>query len=225
MSSTRPLDLAGIDAIIFDLDGTLIDTDNADVATWTRRLARFRGNHAKGDARALVMALETPVNLAFTVLDWLGLDSLLMRLFINANSGDDTASLPPAPGALEAVPRLAARYPLGIASTREVPEGKRFLEANGLLAYFSALSGRDTVWRIKPHPEPVEETARQLGVSPGRCLMVGDTTVDITAGRRAGAFTCGVLCGYGREKELRRAGADVILPDAGSLAALLLRGA
>ena len=208
---------AEIDAIIFDLDGTLIDTDNADVAQWTRRLARLRGNRAKADSRRLVMALETPVNAAFSLLDLVGLDTPLTRLLIRVNSGDDTAALAATPGAIEAVILLATRFRLAIASTREVAEGKLFLAATGLLPYFSAFAGRDTVWRIKPHPEPVLQAAAALKIPVSRCLMVGDTTVDIRAGRRAGAFTCGLLCGYGQRRELERVGADLILPHTGYL--------
>jgi phosphoglycolate phosphatase-like HAD superfamily hydrolase len=51
--------------------------------------------------------------------------------------------------------------------------------------------------------------------------MIGDTTVDIRAGKAAGAQTAGVLCGFGREKELIRAGADLILPGTSALLALL----
>jgi phosphoglycolate phosphatase-like HAD superfamily hydrolase len=51
-----------------------------------------------------------------------------------------------------------------------------------------------------------------MGVLPEECLMIGDTTVDIRAGRSAGAQTVGVLCGFGSEDELQRAGADLILP-------------
>jgi phosphoglycolate phosphatase len=50
-----------------------------------------------------------------------------------------------------------------------------------------------------------------MDVPADSCLMVGDTTVDIRAGRKAGAQTVGVLCGFGEEAELRRCGADMIL--------------
>ena len=63
--------------------------------------------------------------------------------------------------------------------------------------------------------------ARQMGLEPQECLMIGDTTVDIRAGKAAGAQTVGVLCGFGDEKELRRAGADLILPSTADLAQVL----
>jgi phosphoglycolate phosphatase-like HAD superfamily hydrolase len=70
-----------------------------------------------------------------------------------------------------------------------------------------------TCRRTKPHPDPILWTAEQLEITSRDCLMVGDTTVDIRAARSAGAQSVGVLSGFGSERELRRAGADVILRD------------
>jgi phosphoglycolate phosphatase-like HAD superfamily hydrolase len=61
-----------------------------------------------------------------------------------------------------------------------------------------------------------------MGVDPGACLMIGDTSFDIRAGRAAGAQTVGVLCGFGQEAELHRQGADLILPTTPHLADILL---
>jgi phosphoglycolate phosphatase len=94
----------------------------------------------------------------------------------------------------------------------------------GLEDQVGAYAGRDSTWRMKPHPQPVLHAAHQLKVPPERCLMVGDTTVDIRAGIRAGAWTCGVLCGYGMRDELENAGAHFILPTTAHLADVLLNG-
>ena len=61
-----------------------------------------------------------------------------------------------------------------------------------------------------------------MNVAPENCLMIGDTTVDIRAGRAAGAQTVGVLCGFGEEPELRKMGADVILKDTTKLMDILM---
>ena len=60
-----------------------------------------------------------------------------------------------------------------------------------------------------------------MNVSPENCLMIGDTTVDIRAGKSAGAQTVGVLCGFGEEPELRKMGADEILEDTTGLLGIL----
>ncbi len=223
--SSIPITPDSIDAVLFDMDGTLIDTDNVDVSRWAHRIARVYGDTgtaAHRPARRIVMALETPINMGFTILDALGLDTPVIRAMVRMQGGGDPAGLPPISGTGELLHRLAARYRLAVVSTRTVAEQRAFLRVQGTDSCFGAFAGRDTTWRIKPHPQPVLYAAEQLGVEPGRCLMVGDTTVDVRAGRRAGAWTCGVLCGYGQRRELERAGAHVILEHTTGLAALLL---
>ena len=61
-----------------------------------------------------------------------------------------------------------------------------------------------------------------MGVQPDECLMIGDTTVDIRAAQAAGAQSVGVLCGFGTEAELQRAGADLIIDSTASLANILI---
>src|SRR5690606_39549094 len=63
----------------------------------------------------------------------------------------------------------------------------------------------------------------QLGVPVEACVMVGDTTVDILAAKRAGAQAIGVLSGFGEEAELRAAGADLILPSVAELPGVLIK--
>lgn len=196
------------------MDGTLIETDDANVAKWAQRIARVYGppKKARTLARRLVMAMESPGNALFTLLDFVGLDTPIVRLMIALNGGTGLPGhIPPIAGIDETVRALAERYRLGVVSTRTAAESTHYLEALGIRECFDAIAGRDTTWRIKPHAQPVQYAAAQLGVDPHRCLMVGDTTVDVRAGRRAGAWTCAVLCGFGRRGELERAGAHLIL--------------
>lgn len=222
--ASLPFDPARIEAVLFDMDGTLLNTDDVDVSRWARRVARAyrspeRAQHA---ARRLVMALETPLNTTFTLLDLIGLDTALVRLTIWLQGGARSKHpLPPIDGVSEMIGKLAGRYRLGVVSTRTVAESEQHLRTLGVREHFGAIAGRDTTWRIKPHPQPVLYVAERLGVDPHRCLMVGDTTVDVKAGLRAGAWTCAVLCGYGERGELERAGAHLILEHTALLGDLL----
>jgi phosphoglycolate phosphatase-like HAD superfamily hydrolase len=87
--------------------------------------------------------------------------------------------------------------------------------------HFTAVIGSQTTRRMKPHPEPLLFAAREMGVRPEECLMIGDTTIDIRTGVAAGAQTVGVLCGFGTELELREAGAGLILPTTSDLLGVL----
>lgn len=219
-----PFEPAEIKAVFFDLDGTLVDTDDVDVGEWARRIARAYRDPQKANsaARRIVMVLESPVNAAFTLLDFLGLDTLVVRLMIQLQGSGNLADLPAAQGIEDMLKRLAERYKLGVVSTRSVGEAKLFISALGVSDHFQAYAGRDSTWRIKPHPQPVLYAARVLELEPQKCLMVGDTTVDIRAGRRAGAWTCGILSGYGERVELERAGAHIILDHISMLDEILL---
>ena len=82
---------------------------------------------------------------------------------------------------------------------------------------FATTCGLQDTRRLKPHPEPVQLAAQRLGVPVEKCVMIGDTTVDVKSGRRAGAWSVGVLCGFGEPKELARAGAHLVLDSTADL--------
>jgi phosphoglycolate phosphatase-like HAD superfamily hydrolase len=96
-----------------------------------------------------------------------------------------------------------------------------FLESCGITDLFTCVATSQTCEYTKPFPHPVRWAAERMGCRPDEVLMVGDTTVDIRAGKSAGAQTVGVLCGFGTEGELRRSGADLILPTTADLAGVL----
>jgi len=106
-------------------------------------------------------------------------------------------------------------------STGSAPRVERFLDHYGVRNLFAAVVGSQTTPRMKPHPDPLLHAARAMGVDPAACLMIGDTTVDMRTGMAAGAQTVGVLCGFGTEDELRRAGAGLILRTTSDLLAVL----
>ena len=88
-----------------------------------------------------------------------------------------------------------------------------FLEQYDLVKYFDVVVTGLSAAHTKPYPDPILLAAQKMNVAPENCLMIGDTTVDMRAGKSAGAQTVGVLCGFGEEAELRKMGADLILED------------
>jgi HAD superfamily hydrolase (TIGR01549 family) len=207
-----------IDAILFDLDGTLIETDDVAVQTLARRiqpLQRFMpGFETERSARSLLMTLEAPTTRILAFLDRFGFDDDVLdlsdriRRLRGLSSG---RSFQPIDGVADTLRELSRRYYLGIVTTRSHHEAQAFLAQQNLTELVQAVTGRDDTWRIKPHPSPVLHTAEQLGVSVDRCLLVGDSKVDIEAARAAGARSVGVLSGFGTQDQLERAGADRVL--------------
>src|SRR5262249_19529802 len=127
-------------------------------------------------------------------------------------------------GVDQLLPRLAARYPLAVVTARNAREAGAFLDQFSLGGNFRAVASALTAPHTKPYPAPVLGAARELGVAVENCLMVGDTTVDILAGKRAGAQTVGVLCGFGERAELELLGANAILEHTMGLEELLSDG-
>lgn len=224
-----PLDLSRIQAICFDVDGTLSDTDNQWVAGFEHRLHGLRRFFPRGDmqplARWMIMTAESPANLAYQLLDWADLDDEVGRLYSYLSQrrvGRKPKTFWLIPGVREMLCRLSGRFPMSVVSARDSAGTAAFLNQFDLTGLFHSVATALTCRYTKPFPDPILWAAGQMGVPPEACLMVGDTTVDIRAGRAAGAQTVGVLCGFGQESELRRAGADLILPDTAALAEILL---
>lgn len=213
-----PIDLDRVQALCFDVDGTLRDTDDQLVLRISRsfRLLRFlfpEGN-PQPFARKLIMAIENPGNLLLGLPDRLGIDHHL------ASISEKLSHLRPRkkrphfmmiPGVQDLLARLHPHYPMAVVSARDERNTLQFLDHFGLRSYFQSIVTAQTCRYTKPYPDPVLHAAREMGVEPARCLMIGDTTVDIRAGHSAGAQTIGVLCGFGERAELQRAGADLVL--------------
>ncbi|MBC7241004.1 MAG: AI-2E family transporter [Anaerolineae bacterium] len=217
----EPMPIAGmlcgreINAILFDLDGTLMDTDDAMIDAWAERIKAanpaWSSPELRNALRRLVMAGEKPTNALLTFLDRLGLDRPAFRLKaqLDAIRKEGEVSFRPMEGAQDVIQSLSTRFKLGIITTRSRQEAQAFLRQAGLDGLFQVIITRDDVERLKPHPESVWRAALELGIPAQRCAVVGDTDVDIQAAKAAGALAIGVLSGFGDEKDLSQA--DVIL--------------
>jgi phosphoglycolate phosphatase-like HAD superfamily hydrolase len=117
--------------------------------------------------------------------------------------------------------QLHGHYPMAVVSARDEHGTMAFLEKFDLVKYFDVIITGLSAEHTKPYPDPVLLASKMMKVPPENCLMIGDTTVDIRAGRSAGMQTLGVLCGFGEESELRRMGADMILEDTSKLVGVL----
>jgi HAD superfamily hydrolase (TIGR01549 family) len=207
-----------VEAVLFDLDGTLVETDDALAEQLAERLEPVSrvlpGRDTDRAARRLVMASEGPANGVLTFLDKLGLDDesfVLARSLRRRKARKQFAEVRLVSGAVDVLRELADRYRLGIVTTRSLAEAKALLERHGLQDLVPVVVARDSTHRLKPHPLPVQEAAEQLGVDVRRCAMVGDTRVDLRAAKEAGAVAVAVLSGFGGRRDL--ADADITLED------------
>ena len=223
-----PVDFTKVKAICFDVDGTLSDTDDLWVSKFVNILKPVKSIigeiRLQKLGRSLVMTMETPGNLVYEVLDRLHLDDDVARLYnwmAVKKIGRKPKKFWIIPDVKEMLVQLHTRYPLAVVSARDEAGTLTFMEQFELFPYFKTVVTSQTCIYTKPFPDPIHWAAEKMGVAAENCLMVGDTTVDIRAGKAAGAQTVGVLCGFGTERELRRAGADLILTSTHELLNLL----
>ena len=213
-----------IDAILFDLDGTLVKTDDRWSRTVADKLAPLGRLSPRFDthllARRLLVVIETLANYLLSILEHLGLSTSFFGLTdrFRRSKGLATREDRALIEGTEALLRdLTDNYRLAVVTTRARPEASALIKHAELERFFPVVITRQDILYMKPHPEPVRKAAARLGVAPERCLMVGDTGMDIRSARRAGAYAVGVLSGVGARAELERAGAHLILECASRL--------
>lgn len=218
-----PLNIPLIKALCFDVDGTLSDTDDLYARKVSPYLPPTLFPDPDHSARQIVMWMEAPGNALLGFADKIGVDDE-MGVAINWMSRHQSHTLKKfilIPGVDEMLAALKGHYPMAVVSARHEKSTMRFLEQFDLVKYFDAIVTGLSAPRTKPFPDPILLAAQKMGVSPDECLMIGDTTVDIRAGKSAGAQTVGVLCGFGEEQELIHMGADLILSNTHEVADVL----
>lgn len=219
------LDISRIRALCFDIDGTLSDTDEVYMQRVLRFLPRWIFKDPVHTARRIVMWAEAPANGLLGVADRLGVDdemtAVLDWIYRHRRHAPELFLL--VPGVKEMLSQLKGYFPMAVVSARPARGSMAFLERFDLVQYFDAIVTGLSAPHTKPYPDPILLAAREMKVHPGQCVMIGDTTVDIRAGKSAGAQTIGVLCGFGEERELLQLGADLILKATPEVAGVLLK--
>ena len=207
-----------IDAVVFDLDGVLIDSEHVwDEAR--QNLAEERGGRWSENASRDMMGMSS--------LEW----SRYMRDEVGLAEPPEEISaevvrrleriyrdeLPLMEGAVEAVERLAARWPLGLASSSNRELIDLVLELSGLARFFAATVSSEEVARGKPAPDVYLETAHRLSARPEKCAAVEDSENGILAAKAAGMRVLAIPNPHYPPHDEALAAADEVL---GSLAEL-----
>jgi HAD superfamily hydrolase (TIGR01549 family) len=209
-----------VNALIFDLDGTLVDTVYAHVFAWQRaldeagmpidgwRIHRRIGMSGGLFARAVAREVGRPLDDDETEAIQRRHGELFRELLPERR---------PLPGAVELLNELRELgVTHGIATSGRRPEIDGSLEALGV-AEDTVVVERGDVLRAKPEPDLFVECARRLGVGAEACYVVGDAVWDLLAARRARMLSVGLLSGGYGEDELTQAGAFRVYRDAEEL--------
>ncbi len=205
--------------ILFDLDGTLIDSTEAILESFCVAFGSF-GSQAPAADRIEAL-IGHPLDTMFARL---GVEPGQVTAHVHAYkehyrriSRQKTVLLP---GAAEAVKEASEFAKLGVVTTKTGRYSRELLEHLGLMDRFEALIGREDVVSPKPHPEPILKALQRMGRGIEACWMVGDTMLDVEAARAAGATPFAVMCGYGTRAELESACEHVAEDAAGAVSAI-----
>lgn len=206
---------AGIGAVLFDLDGTLIDSA-PDLAGAVNTLRERHGMPPVAYERLRPMVgsgARGMVGAAFGVAPGDAGFEALRDEFLSIYEGallQRTAVFDEMQPVLEAIE--SAGLPWGIVTNKAERFAKPVVHGLGLHKRASALICGDTTAHAKPHPAPLLEAARRMNVAPGACVYVGDDLRDVQAGRAAGMHTLAAAWGYlGQGDAIDAWGADGLL--------------
>jgi len=178
---------SGPDAVVLDLDGVIVDSEER----WDevrRELVAERGGTWKDEATHAMLGMSSKEWSAY-VHDDLGVDlspQAISDAVVERLLAGYRRELPLLPGAVEAVRGLAAHWPLGLASSSNTPVIALVLERTGLDDAIRVWLSSEEVARGKPAPDVYLEVARRLGVDPGRCVAVEYSTNGIRSAHAAG---------------------------------------
>jgi HAD superfamily hydrolase (TIGR01509 family) len=207
-----------VKGILFDLDGTIVDSKGAYMEAARTAFAVMK--HKPVNTRIVTeipKRLEQDIPIDDLIPD---VDAKKFReIYLNAYYQATPSRTKPFPNIGDTLNMLSERAKLALTTRRNVSrkEVLKELENFGLAKYFQiVLTSMDTR-DPKPSPEALDECTRRLDLKIGDCAVVGDSVIDIRAGKNAGAKTVAVLSGIFSRKELEREKPDLILENVNKL--------
>ena len=201
--------MISVDALLFDLDGTLIDSKK-DLALSVQQLQRRYRVSVNSESEIGAFIGDGVVKLVQRALprlperDWDEAVSAFKH-FYRRHCLDHTKLYP---GVRTVLQHFKGKK-MAVVTNKPVRISAHLLDALGVSSSFQVLIGGDSLPQKKPHPEPVVSALKTLGLGRSkRAVMVGDGPNDVAAGRAAGIFTCAIRSNIGDPKKLRQSEPD-----------------
>lgn len=213
-------------AIIFDIDGTLVDSNGAHVEAWHAAFAahghevpheRIRLEIGKGGDKLVPSVLGEEAESR----EGESLRERQSEEFLEIAGRTRLAAFPRAREIFDTLARRGVRTALATSSSREHLEALGRSAGLDLTSLGETLVNADDIEETKPAPDLVEAAVRKLGLEPGECALIGDTPYDAEAATRAGVACIGVTSGGNAAHVLRRAGAASVWKDVAEIEAHL----
>lgn len=188
--------------ILFDLDGTLIDSTEAILESFHHSLALHGVIKGVVDTQ-ITEQIGHPLSVMF---DAVGVPKELNEEHIMSYKRHyrsiACAKTLLLPNAREAIQEAMNFARLGIVTTKTAEYSREILEYLGVMHHFEVLIGFEDVQNLKPHPEPIHKAIEKMGASEHEIWMIGDTRLDIEAANRAGIEHVAVTSGYDNTAQL-----------------------
>jgi phosphoglycolate phosphatase len=214
-----------IDLVVFDLDGTLIDS-RRDLADATNALIQEYGGAPLSVDAVTAMVGEGASVLVRRALTAAGLRRIpagALERFVAHYMERLTVHTRPYPGIPEALAALRhERRTLGVLTNKPHSATVRILDLLGLASWFSDGGGGDPAAGRKPDPAGLLQMVQRAGATPATTVLVGDSRIDVETGRRGGSRVCVARYGFGyREGEMGCSGDELFVDDPAALPATL----
>ncbi|MDQ0199015.1 pyrophosphatase PpaX [Neobacillus ginsengisoli] len=208
-----------ITTILFDLDGTLIDTNELIITTYLHTLNKY---YPSKYSREDVLPFMGPtLHEAFSTVDPDRVEEMILE-YRTFNIANHDALVKEFAGVLETVGTLKEKgYKLGIVTTKRLDVTLKGLRLMKLDSFFEVIVAYDHVSKTKPDPEPIFKALEQLDSTPSEAMMVGDNYHDILAGKNAGTITAGCAWSIKGREYLAKYEPDYILENMADILTIL----
>lgn len=199
-----------IKGVLFDLDGTLVNTSELIIKTFEQTIMTHLGKNPSQDEITRYFGL--PLKECLRKFDEEKADDM-MAFYREYNTKHHDLLIKPFPRISEALSMLEADgVKMAVVTSKKLPMAERGLACFDLGKFFSGIIGFDECSKHKPDPEPMLKGADLLGLAPEQCICVGDSPYDLQSGRTAGCMTAAVKWTYFNwEQMLALASPDFIL--------------
>lgn len=215
MKNSKKLKVKGI---LFDLDGTIVDSREA---YWEALKKAFAVFGQKCFSRNMMMEIPRRLEQNMSLNDILQEVDVqqFLEVYLKAYYEATMEKTKPLPGILDTLEKLSKKAKLSVITMRYVPKEKviQELERFGLVKYFHEVMTALNTNEPKPSPEALVKCSNRMGILTCRCAFVGDSVTDVRAGKAAGTRTVAVLSGIFSLEELKRENPDLILENVNRL--------
>ncbi len=204
-----------IRTVLFDLDGTLIDTNELIIQSMLHTLEKYAPNQYNREN--VLDFIGPPLDESFKWVEPTKVEEMI-EVYREHNLYHHDSFVKPFDGVIETIKALKERgIKLGIVTTKIGDTALRGLKVTQLDRYFDVIIGYDDVEHAKPHPEPVLKGMEALQAKASETLMVGDNYHDILAGQNAGVKSAGVAWSLKGQEALQKHNPDYMLETMGDL--------